>query len=252
MSTADANWPCITPGVRVYAIGDIHGRLDLLHTLMDMIVANENDLPSPRPVLVFLGDYIDRGRESRAVIDFLLHDLPEGFQPLFLRGNHEDIMHRCLDGPELFDVWAANGGLATIQAYGVKVDPSGVYTADGAKSVLSKLVQAVPESHRDFLDRLRLWAKIGDYFFVHAGVRPGIPLRQQAESDYMFIRDEFLRYRGDFGKMIVHGHTPVSEPEILSNRIGIDTGAVFTGRLTALCLEGNARKFLMTRGSKDI
>lgn len=248
MVTLDINTARVPPGVRIYAIGDIHGRLDLLQALLEMIIANERLWPSQRPALIFLGDYVDRGPDSRSVIDLLIHDLPDGFQTLFLRGNHEDMLLRTIDNYDLFDLWAVNGGLATAKSYGVRIDAVKTYSAAEARSILSKLDQALPSTHRDFLMKLRLWAKVGDYFFVHAGVRPGVPLREQIESDCLFIREEFLQYEGGFGKIIVHGHTPVREPEIRPNRIDIDTGAVFTGRLTALCLEGETKKFLTTDG----
>ncbi len=237
----------IPPGVRLYVIGDIHGRLDLLKQLIAIIVANENVAPSLRPVLIFLGDYIDRGPDSRGVIDYLIHDLPPGFQRLYLRGNHEDMMLRTLEAPPgPFQLWAANGGLAALESYRVEIGHSESLPSSAMQMAIAKLEKSLPVSHRKFLTGLRIWAKVGDFFFVHAGVRPGIPLRQQAEHDCLYIRDEFLRHEGNFEKVIVHGHTPVREPEIWPNRIGIDTGAVFTGRLTALCLEGERKTFFTT------
>ncbi len=236
----------IPPGIRIYAIGDIHGRLDLLHALLGMILAREAESPSQHPALIFLGDYVDRGPDSRGVIDFLLNELPDEFQKIFLRGNHEAMLLGALENPDIFDVWATNGGIASAQSYGVNVAVAKSYSAEQTASILGQLEQLIPQSHYEFLRALQLWAKVGDYFFVHAGVRPGIPLREQFESDCLFIRDEFLRHEGRFEKIIVHGHTPVRTPDIRQNRIGIDTGAVFTGRLTALCLEGRTKKFLMT------
>lgn len=249
VAAIDINSAGIPPGLRLYAIGDIHGRSDLLRKLIDMIVARETERPSQKTALIFLGDYIDRGPDSSGVIDLLIHDLPERFQVIYLRGNHEDMMVRALAYPEQFDFWSMNGGLATIQSYGIDAGAAQTHGLDEARAILAELDRALPHSHRDFLNALRLWAKVGDYFFVHAGVRPGIPLRQQTEHDYLFIRDEFLRDEGSFGKIIVHGHTPVRRPDIRPNRIGIDTGAVFTGHLTALILEGQTKNFLTTEAT---
>ena len=137
----------------------------------------------------------------------------------------------------------ARPGLATAQSYGVSFDPE-----TDPRNIIRQLDAALPHMHRHFLENLPIGLEIGDYLFVHAGVRPGVPLECQSEIDCLFIRDEFLHYQGSFGKVIIHGHTPAAEPEVLPNRIGIDTGAVFTGRLTALCLEGEKRQFFTTSG----
>lgn len=235
----------VPDGLRVYAIGDVHGRLDLLEQLLETITSHEAAWPSPCPVLIFMGDYIDRGPDSRGVIDLLVNGLPGRFEHVFLRGNHEDMLLRIFEQADQFGLWAMNGGLATALSYGVEFDPRD-YSETDEKYIISRLDLALPQSHRDFLEKLRISVTLGDYFFVHAGVRPGVPLDQQAESDCLFIRDEFLKYRGDFGKVIVHGHTPVNAPELLPNRINVDTGAVFTDQLTALCLEGAKQAFLST------
>jgi serine/threonine protein phosphatase 1 len=237
----------VPEGLRVYAVGDIHGQLDLLTTVSDMIEANEMLSTPARTVVIFLGDYIDRGPQSRGVIDFLLRWRPGNIETVFLRGNHEDMLLNALHTPDMFHVWAMNGGLATALSYGVGFDPNHNPKSD-PRGIISQLDAALPPAHRHFLENLPIGLEIGDYLFVHAGVRPGVPLDRQSDLDCLFIRDEFLDYRGSFGKVIVHGHTPASEPEVLPNRIGIDTGAVFTGRLTALCLEGSEQRFFTTGG----
>jgi serine/threonine protein phosphatase 1 len=224
-------------------VGDIHGRLDLLDRLLGMIAAYQTARPCADTRIIFLGDYIDRGPHSREVIERLLQGVPGGLTAHFLRGNHEAIMLRCLESPAMFGNWAANGGLATLKSYGLNAS----FAADGP-ALLGQLRAALPPAHLAFLRGLKITMAVGDYFFVHAGVRPGVPLDSQAEEDCLFIREKFLKYRGDFGKIVVHGHTPVSEPEILANRIGIDTGSFFSGRLTALRLEGTGRDFLTAEG----
>jgi serine/threonine protein phosphatase 1 len=243
MFTISAKTVSGPPGVRIYAIGDIHGRLDLLDMMLDTIAAHEAAWPGGRAVLVFLGDYVDRGKHSRGVLERLMGGLPEAIEAHFLRGNHEDIMLRCLDEPRLFSNWAVNGGLTTLASYGV--DPG--LALDGARA-MDALARALPDSHLAFLKGLRLSLELGDFFFVHGGVRPDVPLCDQDEQDLLYIREPFLSHRGDFGRVVVHGHTPVREPEMLPNRIGIDTGAFFTGRLTALLIEGEQRRFISVQG----
>lgn len=243
MFTISANMPSVPAGERVYAVGDIHGRLDLLERLLEMIAADQAARPHAATRVIFLGDYIDRGPDSRAVIERLQGGPPRGLSWHFLRGNHEAIMLRCLEGPAMFANWAANGGLATLKSYGLDAR----FSANGPM-LLSQLREVLPEAHRAFLRGLKMTMEVGDYFFVHAGVRPGVPLASQAEEDCLFIREKFLRHRGSFGKIVVHGHTPVAEPEVLANRIGIDTGSFFSGRLTALRLEGTTRAFLTAEG----
>jgi serine/threonine protein phosphatase 1 len=238
--------PAVPAGQRIYAIGDIHGRLDLLDQLLRMIALDDAEQkPLERRTLVFLGDYVDRGPDSAGVIDRLLTGLPETFEPIFLKGNHEEMLLQSLTESMMVSSWLANGGAQTLVSYGVlRDDYSGMSlrTAD----VGPALAAALPERHLAFLRQLKITATFGDYFFVHAGVLPGVALDSQEEEDCLFIREPFLSHRGSFGKIVVHGHTPVQEPEVRSNRIGIDTGGFFTGRLTALRLEGEYRGFLAT------
>src|SRR5688572_22816440 len=159
----------VPDGLRVYAIGDIHGRLDLLRTVADMIEANETLARPARSVAIFLGDYIDRGPESRGVVEFLLGWRPRNVETVFLRGNHEDMMLNALQMPDMFHMWAMNGGLATAQSYGVALDPYLSATAD-MHDVVRRLDDALPPAHRHFLENLPIGLEIGDYLFVHAGV----------------------------------------------------------------------------------
>ncbi|MFT6510731.1 MAG: serine/threonine protein phosphatase 1 [Parvibaculaceae bacterium] len=232
-------------GQRVYAIGDVHGRLDLLEQLLEMIVADGADYEGKK-LLIFLGDYIDRGLKSRGVLDLLSGDMPEGFEAIFLKGNHEQAMLQFLEDAEFGRTWKYYGGLETLYSYGIQDvalsdDPEAFETARLA------LGAVLPDSHLNFLtNRLIPYFDLGGYYFVHAGVRPGLPLNRQVEADLYWIRDDFLQSKFDHGRVVVHGHTPVEHPEIRRNRIGIDTGAYITGHLTALVLEGRGQRFLST------
>lgn len=232
-------------GMRVYAIGDIHGRLDLLERLLDQIA---RDAASARDLvkhLVFLGDYVDRGPQSRAVIDRLAAGPPSGFGAIHLRGNHEAALLDALDDPRVGARWIAFGGGATLSSYGV-APPAEDASLERLVETQRRFRAALPPQHLDFLRRLRTCVTIGDYHFVHAGIRPGVPLDRQRDSDRLWIREEFLHSYADHGKVVVHGHTIAPQPEVRSNRIGIDTGAFATNRLTALVLEGTDRRFLCT------
>jgi serine/threonine protein phosphatase 1 len=230
---------------RVYAIGDIHGRLDLLTGLMEKITADAKNFSGAKQ-LIFVGDYIDRGMESRGVIDYLLTGLPAGFARIFLKGNHEDSLLRFLDGDLQVGMdWLSFGGRETLYSYGVQV---GFAVGNPAmmEEVRKKLAAAMPPAQRDFFARLTLSHMVGDYYFVHAGVRPNVALTKQTAQDMMWIRNEFLFSTADFGKMIVHGHTISPEPDMKPNRIGIDTGAFATSRLTCLVLEETTQRFIST------
>jgi serine/threonine protein phosphatase 1 len=236
--------PSVPQGQLIYAIGDIHGRADLLTLLLDKIIADAaQSKDAKRRTIVFLGDYIDRGHDSRRVIDMLLGELPQGFDVHFLKGNHEAIMLDFLEDPSYLGQWLANGADATFGSYGMDVAElirKGATPEAWRRAFLASL----PEAHRKFFETLELAVAFGDYLFVHAGVRPGVPLEAQDPHDLVWIRGPFLRSNKNFGKIVVHGHTPRAEPDIRPNRIGIDTGAVFTDRLTALKLEDGSRKLL--------
>ncbi|MBI1210145.1 MAG: serine/threonine protein phosphatase [Alphaproteobacteria bacterium] len=230
----------IPEGRLVVAVGDLHGRLDLLERLWRRIEDAARQSSARERIVVFLGDYIDRGPQSRQLIDRLLAGFA-GFQAIFLKGNHDDTLLQFLDDPKLGEVWRNFGGIETLRSYGVE-QKSG---ADWAQT-RAELLQRLPPEHLKFLQALRLHYACGDYLFVHAGVRPGLLLEHQSEQDLLWIRDEFLDSTMSFGRIVVHGHTPERQPVVRANRIGIDTGAYMTGVLTALVLEGRTQKFLST------
>lgn len=232
-------------GMRVYAVGDIHGRLDLLDQLLGQIERDAGQAPDFLKYLVFLGDYVDRGPESSGVIDRLAAGLSPAFGAVCLRGNHEEAMQAFLTDLRAAPGWLTYGGDATLASYGVPA-PAPDAPPEHLMEAQRLLNLALPRHHRNFLSDLRSHLTIGDYHFVHAGIRPGVPLDQQDDSDRLWIRNEFLGSRSDHGKIVVHGHTIAPEPELRANRIGIDTGAFATNRLTALVLEGAARRFLCT------
>jgi serine/threonine protein phosphatase 1 len=237
---AQGRRPSLPAGIRIYAIGDVHGRLDLLDALLGEIDADLASRPAARAIFVFLGDYIDRGNRSRETIDRLIARREMG-EHVFLKGNHEQIALRCLSDPGLFDRWLRLGGAETLASYGIDL---------GSKIKIAELQaafhRALPQTHIKFFRGLQSSFACGDFFFVHAGVKPRIPLARQAEKDLLWIREEFLNSNEDFGKTIIHGHTPGYEIEVRRNRINIDTGAYATGRLTCLVIEGSSLSYIDT------
>ena len=233
-------------GYLLYAVGDIHGRLDLLEAILGKIEADaRKSKPTERRTLVFLGDYVDRGPDSRGVVRRLIGGLPPCFEAHFLKGNHEAILLNFLDDAWSLENWLQNGGEETMRSYGV--DTARLARLGAPAELWSQsLRELMPETHLCFFNSLQLSVSFGDYLFVHAGVKPGVPLAAQSEADLIWIRGPFLESIEPFGKIVVHGHTPGKEPVTRANRIGIDTGACFTGRLTALRLEGGSREFLQT------
>lgn len=223
-------------GVRIYAIGDVHGRADLLDRVLSRIDAHVAAHPVVRPIHVLIGDYIDRGPGSREVLELLI-GCAQGREMVFLRGNHENFILEFLQNPSTFRDWSKMGGIETLMSYGLK--PPLNADALTQKNLASELAALLPKSHRNFLHSLVSSFSCGQFFFAHAGVRPGIPLAKQRDEDLLWIRDDFLLHEEDFGKIVVHGHTPVRELDIRSNRINIDTGAYATGRLTCLVIEGD-------------
>jgi serine/threonine protein phosphatase 1 len=231
------NKPTLPDGVRIYAISDIHGRADLLQSLFTAIDADLDRSNPGRAIQVFLGDYVDRGPNSRAVLDLLIRR-SQTHETVCLKGNHEAFFMEVLDEPTKLEDWRHYGGLLTLMSYGVT--PTMNPTAGQQVELIEALGQAVPAEHLDFLRRLETSFTCGDFFFVHAGVKPGIPLARQQEQDLLWIRDEFLNSEERFEKYIVHGHTPVNAPDIRPNRINIDTGAYATGNLTLLTIQGDS------------
>jgi len=243
--------PAPPAGSRIYAVGDIHGRADLLARLHRAILADAAGEvggagPGPaRRLVVYIGDYVDRGLQSREVIDLLLDSPLPGFEAVHLKGNHEDMMLRFLADSAGGPPWLDNGGLATLASYGVGAPPP-PHDAAVLEDLRHRLAAALPPRHREFLATLVPCHEEGDYLFVHAGIRPGAPAAAQRDEDMMWIRDDFLDSRADHGHVVVHGHSIHYQPEQRPNRIGIDTGAFTTGRLTCLVLEGATQRFIAT------
>jgi serine/threonine protein phosphatase 1 len=235
--------PSLSAGLRIYAVGDIHGRLDLLDELISRTKADIALRPTTRPLYVFVGDYIDRGASSRQTIDRLIEH-GERTESVFLKGNHELIALKCLSDRNLFDQWMRLGGLETLVSYGIA--PENLRNGTSVAALQAAFHDALPQAHFRFFRRLKTSFTCGDFFFVHAGVRPGIELAQQKESDLLWIREEFLNSSQDFGKIIVHGHTPTREIEVEQNRINIDTGAFATGNLTCLVIEESSLSVIGT------
>lgn len=237
--------PAVPEGLRVYAIGDIHGRADLLNRLLGLIEADNAALAKAKVVLVYLGDYIDRGPHSREVVDRILGDHPFADEVIRLRGNHEDALLTFIEDPARGRVWFEWGGMATLLSYGVRV-PSDMPPADRPGFMATELHRLLPPEHRTLYHTMPLSETIGDYLFVHAGVNPQVPLDQQDAFDLTTIRSPFLEWGKPLDKMVVHGHTISEAPEFRPWRIGIDTGAYATGRLTALALEGTSQRIVAT------
>ncbi len=236
-------------GDRFYAIGDVHGRADLLDRLIALIAEDQHGRPEARVFLIFLGDYVDRGPASKGVASRLIQGFPNDFSPIFLKGNHEDLLLSFLLDPASGLNWLQNGGDTTLLSYGLKkeaVQRAFWWGQAGLTEAAAMFRDVLPDNHRTFYESLDLSHRAGDYFFVHGGVKPGVPLDLQSEDDLLWIRDEFLDCTDDFGAVVVHGHTPVLTPEDRRNRIGIDTYAFQTGKLTAVGLEGDRRWFLST------
>jgi serine/threonine protein phosphatase 1 len=235
--------PSLPAGVRIYAVGDIHGRLDLLERLFSRIDADIAQRPVTRPIFVFLGDYIDRGPSSRETIELLLKR-SEISECVFLKGNHEQIAVSCLNNPRMFNQWLRLGGIETLVSYGVK--PGHFVSRPKVAELQAAFHRALPRTHLNFFREQPTSFACGDFFFAHAGVKPRVILAHQTEQDLLWIREEFLTSNDDFGKIVVHGHTPTHAIEVRTNRVNIDTGAYATGRLTCLVIEDPALSVIDT------
>lgn len=238
-----ASKPSVPARQIVYAIGDIHGYLGLLDDLLVKIEEDAKAYPGFHKTIVFLGDYVDRGPDSKGVVERLRTLVLPDFDLTFIRGNHEEMMLTFLEDISVGQAWMRNGGRETMQSYGVFLE-----TEDIA-AIQQEFVAALPRHQRMFLRGLDLCHSVGDYFFVHAGVRPGRPLDQQDTEDMLWIREPFLMSKRDHGKVVVHGHSINYEPEfypddIHPRRIGIDTGAYKNGVLTCLALVGEERSLI--------
>ncbi|MGP1282303.1 MAG: metallophosphoesterase [Parasphingopyxis sp.] len=238
------NRSALPSGERLYAIGDIHGRFDLFETLLGKIEADNADRGPADTTIILLGDLIDRGPESAAVVEHA-RSWSAGFAAMeVLLGNHEASLLAVLEGETRWlDSWLGYGGRETLASYGVPADMLDIAeSAEIAHAVRSH----IPESHAAWLKARPLSLRRGDYLFAHAGIRPGRDLDAQDAKDLLWIRSEFLDSEADHGAVIVHGHSIAPQPETRHNRIGIDTGAYFSDTLTALCLEGRERRFIQS------
>jgi Calcineurin-like phosphoesterase len=227
---------------RLYVIGDMHGRLDLLNRLIDAIHRDVGACGA-NSLTVTLGDYIDRGPNSRGVIDRLLNN-PFPGDYIALKGNHEALLQTFFDQPETGNYWRQLGGLETMRSFGIPVAP--LMHDQNYDQAAAQLRTALSPAQMKFLASLRISLTVGRFFLCHAGVRPGIPLDRQSEEDLLWIRDEFLNSEVNFGKIVVHGHTPIEQPDFRPNQINIDTGAFATGRLTCLVVEGEKYRTIST------
>lgn len=235
--------PRIPEGTRIYAIGDVHGRADLLEALLAEIDRDLYRHPSDDIVEIFIGDYVDRGPSSKKVLEILQDDPHHDGERVCLKGNHEDMVLDFIEDPELLVLWLQNGGQPTLASYGI-TPPAEVGQASMTR-IRDDLVEAMGDDV-GFIRKLPLTHVEGDYLFVHAGIRPGVPLDAQDPEDLMWIREPFLSYMAPFPHCVVHGHTPVERPDVRPFRIDIDTGAVSSGVLTCLVLENETRRFLST------
>jgi serine/threonine protein phosphatase 1 len=227
---------------RIYCIGDIHGCHQLLQELLLKIHTDMKNFNGSMS-MVYLGDFIDRGPHSKEVIETLLNNAQPDIETIYLRGNHEQTLLDCLENPLLIPIWLSYGGLAALASYNVTVPKIPTKFQD-LLEIQQQLQEKLPPSHYHFFSETRLSYTLGAYFFVHAGIYPGRSLARQQPEDLLWIRDEFIQSTKHHEKIIVHGHTISSQPELLSNRIGIDTGAFSSGKLTCLVLEADQQRIL--------
>jgi serine/threonine protein phosphatase 1 len=234
----------VPAGERLYAIGDVHGRLDLLTSLLDVIELDDAARGPADTRIILLGDLVDRGPQSKQVIDHLLGRDWGNRRPVFLKGNHEEVFQLTLAGNlEAARFWLRIGGEETMISYGVS---QALIDSGDTLSLCEDFAIRVPDAHAVFLHRMIDSLAVGGYCFVHAGLKPGVPLDRQKPEDLRWIRERFLDFEGSHGAIVVHGHSISPAVEELHNRIGIDTGAYASGTLTAVGIEAGHRWFLAT------
>lgn len=232
----------VPEGQRVYAIGDIHGCRNQLAELTEVILRDSESGPKEQKI-IYLGDYVDRGPDSHGVIEDVLNPDPK-FEVRYLRGNHDQIMLDFLTDSSIYSTWERLGAQETLLSYGVT--PPQTFEPDEMERTRELFIDALPRRHRIFFENLLSFTEVGHYYFAHAGVRPGVRLEDQEPDDLLWIREPFLSSKADFGKVVVHGHTPRARPIERRNRIGIDTGAYMSGCLTAVVLEGPDVRFIQS------
>lgn len=230
-----------------YAIGDVHGRADLLARMLEKLEQEFRAVDAAAPLLVFLGDYVDRGPDSREVIDLLVSGRPEGFERRFVKGNHEAAMLAFLDDPVAGKAWLDHGGLETLASYGVRPLPTQGSGSVEIKRAGQALSERLPAAHRRFLENLERYIVLSDYCFVHAGVDPARKLEAQSDADLFWIRRRFLEDRSKLAFKVVHGHTPSESIHNDGRRLGLDTGAYFSGVLSAARFENDKVTFIQVR-----
>jgi serine/threonine protein phosphatase 1 len=233
-------------GWRVYAIGDIHGRVDLVKVLHRAIIQDARKAWEKNKLVVYLGDYLDRGPYVKETIEALNSGPLSGFEVRYLMGNHERLFLDFLENAALLEMWLGLGGRSTLMSYGVQAPGSG-FSPQRAETVRVELLEAVPQDHLEFLKNLKPYFKMGDYLFVHAGIRPKVPLKRQTCEDLFWSRNDVTTPEKDCGFRIIHGHTICERVQTRRNRIGIDTGAYATGILTCAVLEDGRVDFLSTK-----
>ncbi|MFT5274021.1 MAG: serine/threonine protein phosphatase 1 [Saprospiraceae bacterium] len=236
--------PYCPAGSRTYCIGDIHGRDDLLEQVHEQILGDASN-HSGTNTIIYLGDYIDRGMHSKQVIELLLASPLPGFDSIYLRGNHEQSLLDFLMDAKVGHGWFNYGGLQTLVSYGIRYRkiPSSI---KDMQALQGELKERLPYSHINFFEKTCFHHSIGNYYFVHAGVNPRFSLEQQQPEDQLWIREDFIKHTKPFEKIIVYGHTITDEPDFQHNRIGLDTGAYQSGKLSCLVLENDTQRIIQT------
>jgi serine/threonine protein phosphatase 1 len=236
---------------RIYAIGDIHGCCELLKKIHQKIIDDAKAHDHKDIVVVYMGDYIDKGPKSKEVIDSLINNPFDGYKKIFLKGNHEWVMMNFLNNPEIGTSWLRYGGDETLKSYGVNI-----HSANGQKKsnqqLSEDLERVISADHMAFYDKLRLSHVEGDYFFVHAGIRPGVEIEDQNQEDLLGIREEFVKYKKPFDKKVIFGHTIFDKAINQSNKIGVDSGAYLFGRLSCVVLDDYEVNFITVSKDQDV